>query len=116
MCRSLHLISIYVHAFGSALQTSIAAIVAAYYVEFCEWSPFVQQVTKKIYDVIEKCEHDFHAADVFTDPILDEQHDGIRKLQGAIKTYTDMKKGHKDASAEHMATFLFDQKILKNGL
>ncbi|XP_047735815.1 ferritin subunit [Hyalella azteca] len=74
------------------------------------------QVTNSIYKIVEACGLDFHAADVFTDPILDEQHEGIRKLQGAIRTFKDMTDGHTHTSAGAMAEFMFDQKILANGL
>lgn len=76
----------------------------------------ILQVTDMIYDIIAACGNDFHAADVFTNPILEEQHDGIRKLQGAIRTFKDLKEGHSHTQSGAMAEFLFDQKIFVNGL
>ncbi|KAF2362858.1 Ferritin/DPS protein domain [Trinorchestia longiramus] len=73
-------------------------------------------VTNHIYNIVKACESDYHAADVFTDPILSEQHEGMRKLQGAIRTFKDMADGHGQADANAMAEFLFDQKILADGL
>jgi len=74
-------------------------------------------VTKLIIGVVEKCECDYHAADVFTNPILDEQHDGIRKLQGVIREFEDLMNGHKDSVQQGgMVDFIMDQKILKGGL
>jgi ferritin heavy chain len=73
-------------------------------------------VTNHIYHIVKACETDFHAADVFTDPILSEQHEGMRKLQGAIRTFKDMAEGHLQRDGSAMAEFLFDQNILTNGL
>lgn len=73
-------------------------------------------VTQKIHSVIEHCGQDFHAADVFTDPILDEQHEGIRKLQGAIRDYENLAHGQEDENEKAMVDFLFDQKVLKGAL
>lgn len=70
-------------------------------------------VTRMIYHVIKACEEDFHAADVFTNPILEEQHDGIRKLQGAIRDYNNL--GHKHLSVG-MVEYLFDHKVLKESI
>jgi len=72
-------------------------------------------VTDLIYNIIKACEHDYHGADVFTDPILDEQHDGIRKLQGAIRDFENLLHGHGDDGIA-MVEFLFDQKLLKESL
>lgn len=72
------------------------------------------QVTNKIHNVVKECEHDYHGADVFTNPILDEQHEGIRKLQGAVQEYKNLVHGHSESVA--MVDFIFDQKILKESL
>ncbi|XP_069998427.1 ferritin heavy chain isoform X1 [Penaeus vannamei] len=71
-------------------------------------------VTNKIHNVVKECEHDYHGADVFTNPILDEQHEGIRKLQGAVQEYKNLVHGHSESVA--MVDFIFDQKILKESL
>lgn len=72
------------------------------------------QVTEKIYEVVKNCENDYHAADVFTNPILEEQHDGIRKLQGAIRAFNDLTRGYtNNESAYAMAEYIFDRKMLK---
>ncbi|KAK7063312.1 Ferritin heavy polypeptide-like 17 [Halocaridina rubra] len=68
-------------------------------------------VTDLIYNVVTSCGIDYHAADVFTNPILDEQHDGVRKLQGAYRTYLDMKTGQ-GASGMAFAEYVFDRKLL----
>jgi len=70
------------------------------------------QVTDLIYKVIKECEDDYHGADVFTNPILDEQHDGVRKLQGALREFSDLEEGHGDAALP-MVEFIYDQKMLK---
>lgn len=70
------------------------------------------EVTNMIYDVVEKCVQDFHGADVFTNPILDEQHDGVRKLQGAYQTFLDLLKGHEGASGLAFAEYMIDRKML----
>lgn len=70
------------------------------------------QVTNLIYNVIKECEDDYHGADVFTNPILDEQHDGVRKLQGALREFSDLLEGHGDAALP-MVEFIYDQKMLK---
>jgi len=72
------------------------------------------QVTNLIINVIEKCDCDYHAADVFTNPILDEQHDGIRKLQGVVREFEDLLHGQTDQLG--LVEFIMDQKILKGGL
>jgi len=69
-------------------------------------------VTNLIIKVVEDCGCDYHAADIFTNPILDEQYDGIRKLQGAIREFEDLLQGH----SVGMVNFMMDQKILKGGL
>lgn len=74
-------------------------------------------VTKKINNVVESCADDFHAADVFTNPILEEQHTGMRKLQGAIQTMKELQRGY--GTVEHginFAEYLFDQKMLNGEL
>lgn len=73
-------------------------------------------VTDMIYNVVNECEHDFHGADVFTNPILDEQHEGIRKLQGAVQEYSNLLHGHNTTDGIAMVDFIFDQKILKESL
>lgn len=73
-------------------------------------------MTDKIYNVISECGEDYHGADVFTNPILDEQHDGIRKLQGAISEYSNMIHGHDTPHGIAMVDFIFDQKLLKESL
>merc|ERR1711973_171085 len=68
-------------------------------------------VTQKIYDIVETCTDDFHSADVFTNPILAEQHEGVRKLQGAIQTFSDLTKSYTNNPNElFMTEYLFDQK------
>lgn len=71
-------------------------------------------VTQKIHDVISKCENDYHGADVFTNPILDEQHEGVRHLQGAIKIFEDLTEGA-DVSQDfkNYVEYTFDMKLLK---
>lgn len=84
-----------------------------YEITFHLYHPF--QVTKKINDVVKKCSDDYHAADVFTNPILEEQHTGVRKLQGAIKTMDELLRGH-SGEGHNFAEYIFDQKILKGEL
>lgn len=69
-------------------------------------------VTKKINEVVKQCNDDFHAADVFTNPILEEQHTGIRKLQGAIKTIEELERGQSGYGLQ-FAEYVFDQKMVK---
>jgi len=71
-------------------------------------------VTDLIIKVVDACDCDYHAADVFTNPILDEQYDGIRKLQGIIREFEDLLEGH--GTQKEMVNFMIDQKILKGGL
>lgn len=68
------------------------------------------QVTDLIKRVIVHCQHDFHAADVFTNPILEEQHHGLRKLQGAIQTLKAMKQNTESTDSK-MAEYFFDLKL-----
>lgn len=68
------------------------------------------QVTKRILQVVAKCADDYHAADVFTNPILEEQYTGLRKLQGAVKIYDNLVKGHSDNV--ELAEFIFDKKVI----
>jgi len=70
-------------------------------------------VTKRILAVIKECEDDYHAADVFTNPILEEQYTGMRKLQGAIQTMDNLLLGHTDDDAIQFAEYIFDQKVMK---
>jgi len=72
-------------------------------------------VTDLINNVITSCNSDYHGADVFTNPILDEQHDGMRKLQGVVREFEDLLTGHGD-QGKGMVEFIMDQKILKGGL
>jgi len=72
------------------------------------------EVTNKITEVISSCSDDYDGADFFTQPILAEQFDGQRKLTGAINTLSDMIGGQVDQSA--FAEYVFDQRVLKNGL
>lgn len=74
------------------------------------------QVTSKVYKVIEDCTVDYHAADFITDPIMAEQHDGVRKIEGAIQSLRDLQSGLSGLQSTAMAEFLFDQRILKDGL
>lgn len=67
-------------------------------------------VTEKILQVIAKCSDDYHAADVFTNPILEEQYTGLRKLQGAVKTYDHLLKGNSENV--ELAEFIFDKKVI----
>eukprot|EP00397_Hematodinium_sp_SG-2012_P069300 GEMP01118079.1.p1 GENE.GEMP01118079.1~~GEMP01118079.1.p1 ORF type:complete len:157 (+),score=5.54 GEMP01118079.1:1-471(+) len=71
------------------------------------------EVTKLIYNVVKECGEDYHGADVFTNPILDEQHNGVRKLQGAVKTYDDLYLNQEnDEVAAALAEYIFDLKML----
>jgi len=75
-------------------------------------------VTQRIYKVIEKCDKDYHGADVFTNPILDEQHEGVRHLQGAIKVLNNLEEGQelmgtKAEEFKKYAEYIFDMKLLK---
>lgn len=70
-------------------------------------------VTEKIDEVVSRCANDYHAADVFTNPILEEQHTGMRKLQGALQTISDLTKGPGGVSGDYFAEYIFDQKMLK---
>jgi len=70
------------------------------------------EVTSKIHSVIQLCENDYDAADYFTQPIIAEQHEGMRKLRGAISSFNDLLLG----TQQHLAEFIFDQRILKGGL
>ncbi|KAL7638949.1 UNVERIFIED_CONTAM: hypothetical protein RMT77_010483 [Armadillidium vulgare] len=74
------------------------------------------KVTDAIHKVIEDCEKDFHGADVFTNPVLEEQHDGIRKIKGLIKAFDDMALGADDKNAIFLAEYLFDKKLLEGTL
>jgi len=74
------------------------------------------EVTNLIYGVVEKCGQDYHGADVFTNPILDEQHDGVRKLQGAYQTLVDLLKGHEGSGGQAFAEYMFDRKLLNGEL
>merc|ERR1719348_1143450 len=69
------------------------------------------KVTDLIYKVIEKCDKDFHGADVFTNPILDEQHDGVRQLQGAIKVFDNIAEGMDLPQFKKFAEYTFDMKL-----
>jgi len=71
-------------------------------------------VTELLDKVIQQCSDDFDAADFFTEPIIAEQYDGMRKLRGAVTTLSDLKAGSAHSSA--IAEFILDQKILKHGL
>jgi len=71
-------------------------------------------VTQKIYHVIAACDADYHGADVFTNPILDEQHEGVRHLQGAIKTFNNLAEGTEGNSQfKNYVEYTFDMKLLK---
>jgi len=71
-------------------------------------------VTKKIHKVIDSCGTDFHGADVFTNPILDEQHEGVRHLQGAIKTFNNLAEGTDgNTQFKSYAEYTFDMMLLK---
>jgi len=74
------------------------------------------KVTDLIYNVIEQCDKDFHGADVFTNPILDEQHDGVRQLQGAIKAFNNLAEGSKQGALKQYAEYTFDMMLLKGEL
>lgn len=69
------------------------------------------EVTNLIYYVVEKCNDDFHGADVFTNPILDEQHDGLRKLQGAVRGFKDLQSGQSGQGIK-LAEYMFDHKMM----
>jgi len=71
------------------------------------------EVTQKIYNVIEHCADDFHGADVFTNPILDEQHEGVRHLQGAIKVFNNLMEGAENKAFKRYAEYTFDMQLLK---
>lgn len=68
-------------------------------------------VTSLIKEVIAACSDDYHAADVFTNPILDEQHEGLRKLQGALKTLKGMKVNPITREGKMVAEYFFDLKL-----
>jgi len=68
-------------------------------------------VTSLIKEVIGACSDDYHAADIFTNPILDEQHEGLRKLQGAIKTLKAMKANPINDEGRMVAEYFFDLKL-----
>jgi len=70
-------------------------------------------VTQRIYHVIKACDEDYHGADVFTNPILDEQHHGVRGLQGAIKTFDNLAEGAMNSQYKSYAEYTFDMKLLK---
>ncbi|KAK3877908.1 hypothetical protein Pcinc_017418 [Petrolisthes cinctipes] len=72
-------------------------------------------VTNLIKEVIDSCSNDFHAADVFTNPILDEQHHGLRKLQGALQTLNAMKNAATE-DEKKVAEYFFDVKLQKGEL
>jgi len=78
------------------------------------------EVTKKINNVVTACTLDYDGADFFTQPILAEQFDGQRKLTGAINTLSDMIGREPNqsplASEIAFAEYVFDQRVLKNGL
>lgn len=69
-------------------------------------------VTQRIYKVIKACEDDYHGADVFTNPILDEQHHGVRQLQGAVKVFKDLAEGASTPEWRKFAEYSFDSKVL----
>ncbi|GJQ77054.1 Fer1HCH [Trypoxylus dichotomus] len=69
-------------------------------------------VTKKIRDVIQKCEddikfNDYHLVDYLTGDFLEEQYKGQRDLAGKISTLDKMIDKHGG-----LAEFLFDKKLL----
>lgn len=70
-------------------------------------------VTKKIRDVIQKCEegnndfNDYHLVDYLSGDFLDEQYKGQRDLAGKISTLDKMIDKHGG-----LAEFLFDKKLL----
>ncbi|XP_064105567.1 ferritin heavy chain-like [Macrobrachium nipponense] len=70
------------------------------------------EVTDLINNVVAKCADDYHGADVFTNPILDEQHDGVRKLQGAVKALHDLSAGYGTPAGLNLAEYLFDKKMM----
>jgi len=81
-------------------------------------------VTEKLNEVVTSCEKDYDGADYFTEPILAEQFDGMRKLHAAMITLNDLKptdiwganpeyKAQYDAQND-LAEFVVDQKFLKN--
>lgn len=81
-------------------------------------------VTEKLNEVVSKCEKDYDGADYFTEPILAEQFDGMRKLHAAVITLNDMKLAKKEfpdldyqtqyEAQKNLAEFVVDQKFLKN--
>lgn len=71
------------------------------------------EVTNAIFHVAESCGNDFHAVDVFTDPILNEQHEGIRKIKGFLKTYDNMQLNLVNTNDLGLAEYLFDYKMLE---
>lgn len=75
------------------------------------------EVTNHIYNIVKACDADFHGADFFTDPILAEQHDGVRQLQGAIRAFKDLRGGAANSiESDALAEFIFDKKMLAEGL
>ncbi|XP_071528279.1 ferritin heavy chain-like isoform X2 [Panulirus ornatus] len=72
------------------------------------------KVTNLIYSVTTKCLNDYHGADVFTNPILDEQHESIRKLQGALQAYKASRivKESSNNEIQELGEYIFDRKML----
>jgi len=70
-------------------------------------------VTQRIYDVITDCAEDYHGAHEWTNPILDEQHQGVRHLQGAIKVFNNLAEGADTIQFKSFAESTFDMKLLK---
>ncbi|XP_071528278.1 ferritin heavy chain-like isoform X1 [Panulirus ornatus] len=72
------------------------------------------EVTNLIYSVTTKCLNDYHGADVFTNPILDEQHESIRKLQGALQAYKASRivKESSNNEIQELGEYIFDRKML----
>jgi len=70
------------------------------------------EVTKSINEVVTNCANDYDGADFFTNPILAEQFDGMRKLKAAINTLQDLK--HQNSA--NLAEFILDQRFLKGNI
>lgn len=77
------------------------------------------EVTKSINEVVTHCANDYDGADFFTNPILAEQFDGMRKLKAAINTLQDLKHRHSgvtNQNSDNLAEFILDQRFLKGNI
>lgn len=47
---------------------------------------------------------------------MEEQHTGMRKLQGAIQIMKELQRGYATEDGRNFAEYIFDQKMLKGEL